>query len=284
MDISSNAAETRVNNNLHGRCHTAFRSSLMKVRPLAILDGVKWATLLTDNLVPGIELEDFQADFAAGAGRELTGKMRAPFSSSALVVNTFARWRHNPDTLHLAGITGFRSLEFEVKCFSGLRGTPPHLDLVAKMEDTVVAVESKCLEYLAPKQPQFRTAYDSIVDSRSSSSWFKLIEELRRAHPYRWLDVAQLIKHYLGLCHSFPDQKVKLLYLYWEPRNWKDFPVFSEHRAEIAKFSERVDGDDYVTFESQSYSSLWDSWVKLVEPDWIPDHMRALRDRYSVTI
>jgi hypothetical protein len=160
----------------------------------------------------------------------------------------------------------------------------PHLDLIATTEDIVVAVESKCLEYLAPKQPKFRIAYDSIVDGRSNSSWFKLIEELRRAPAYSWLDVAQLIKHYLGLCHSYPDRKVKLLYLYWEPRNWKDFPVFTQHRAEIAKFSERLGGDTHVTFESQSYSSLWDTWEELVEPDWIPELIRALRDRYSVTI
>jgi hypothetical protein len=43
------------------------------------------------NLLPGIGLDDIEAEFAADAGAELESKMLAPWSSSALAVNSFAR-------------------------------------------------------------------------------------------------------------------------------------------------------------------------------------------------
>ena len=60
---------------------------------------------------------------------------------------------------------------------------------------------------------------------------------------YAWLDAAQLVKHAFGLAHTFFTQPVTLLYLYWEPSNATEFPMFGEHRAEIARFAAAVEGD-----------------------------------------
>ena len=49
---------------------------------------------------------------------------------------------------------------------------------------------------------------------------------------YRYLDAAQLVKHSLGLMRGCP--QAMLVYLYWEPRNWREFREFREHREEIA--------------------------------------------------
>ena len=76
---------------------------------------------------------------------------------------------------------------------------------------------------------------------------------------YRWLDAAQLIKHALGLIYCYPDRPVTLLYLYWEPLNAVDHPLFKEHLDETAAFTEQIDGCD-LTFEAMTYNDLWSSW------------------------
>jgi hypothetical protein len=58
-------------------------------------------------------------------------RLRSPHSATALTVNSFLRWQDATDQLPLAGWTGFDAVQFEVRCPTGLRGTPPHLDLLA---------------------------------------------------------------------------------------------------------------------------------------------------------
>lgn len=214
------------------------KSSLLKAtvcaNPCAQINAAGYVQRLEENLIEGVSRELFETDFSAGAGRELGAKMRASHSSAALVVNSFAPWRMNPKTLLLADATGFDSLRFEVPFPTCLLGTSPHLDLVAFGSEPV-AVESKCIEYLTPKRPEFSPAYDTIADARRDSAWFKLIEKLRSApFEFQFLDVAQLVKHSLGLMKSATLKDITLLYLYWEPSNHADFPEFQVHRQEIA--------------------------------------------------
>lgn len=71
--------------------------------------------------------------FERGAGSELTGRMRALHSSSALAVNFFDYWTHRDKVplLSALGVDGKNadSLEFEARFPTGLGGTPPHLDV-----------------------------------------------------------------------------------------------------------------------------------------------------------
>jgi hypothetical protein len=194
------------------RAKTRLLEAAIRANPRAQFDAAGYALRLEDNLVDGVSKELFEADYRAGAGRELDGKMRAAHSSAALVVNTFARWRKSPSTLLLANVSGFNSLRFEVVFPTGLGGTPPHLDLVA-YGPAPIAVESKCLEYLTPKTPVFSRSYDTITDSRRDSPWFGLIDLLRRdPGRYRYLDAAQLVKHALGLMRAPFIEDVTLLY------------------------------------------------------------------------
>ncbi|MBL0158267.1 MAG: hypothetical protein IPP47_14360 [Bryobacterales bacterium] len=147
--------------------------------PRGQFDAAGYALSLDDNLICGVSRELFEADFREGAGHELEVKMRATHSSAALVVNAFAPWTKNPSKLLLADVTGFNSIRFEGVFPTGLGGTPPHLDLVA-YGPKPIAVESKCLEYLTPKNPVFSRSYDTIIDSRRDSPWFGLIDLLRR--------------------------------------------------------------------------------------------------------
>jgi hypothetical protein len=87
--------------------------------------------------------------------------MHAAYSSAMLAVNSFAHWRNSKQDLgllQLGGASNFTDLQFERKLATGLRGTPPHLDVLAEGSQNVVAVESKCTEYLSEHVPRLRTS------------------------------------------------------------------------------------------------------------------------------
>jgi hypothetical protein len=84
----------------------------------------------------------------------------------------------------------------------------------------------------------FQPSYEESQEPRSAL-WFA---EMMRLRGYAWLDAAQLIKHAFGLARTFHDRRTTLLYLFWEPVNASDFSLFTEHRAEITDFSNRVAG------------------------------------------
>jgi hypothetical protein len=103
------------------------------------------------NLMPGLPIGAIGDDLGSGAGCELDGKLRAAHSSAALAVNSFGPWREEASNLRIGRVTGFKTIGFETVCLTGLRGTPPHLDLLAD-GDSPVAIESKCTEWMTPKE------------------------------------------------------------------------------------------------------------------------------------
>lgn len=238
------------------------------------------------NLIEGVLLQDVEADLLQGNGNELAGKFRAAHSSTALAVNTFARFKREPSSLSLFGLNGYTGLQFERKCphWDGAL-SPPNLDVVIEGADRVVAIESKCTEPFSPKVADFSATYDTrINDRRREGTWFrqmKLLIESPKA--YRSLDAAQLVKHAFGLAHTFKDRRTTLLYLYWEPQDASNFDFFAEHRAEIDRFSRDVDGDE-IGFQAMSYPDLWSEWSRLGTPDWMRSHVHRLSERYSVSI
>ncbi|MCA9054385.1 MAG: hypothetical protein KDA75_11140, partial [Planctomycetaceae bacterium] len=82
-----------------------------------------------DNLIHGVCLREFEGDYLTGAGNELRTKFCAVHSSAALVANTFGPFRLRPDRVCIDGLGGFSTLQFEWQCPTGLRGTPPNLDV-----------------------------------------------------------------------------------------------------------------------------------------------------------
>jgi hypothetical protein len=232
-----------------------------------------------------VTLTDFEADLRQGDGNELEGKFRAAHSSCALAVNTFAPFKSNPAALPLPVGTGFTSLRFERKCPHGLRGKSPNLDVLAECPSGVVAIESKCLEPLELHEAEFSPAYAAgIVDERRQTGWFREMLRLSdKPDDYRWLDAAQLVKHAFGLAHTFKQGPVTLLYLFWEPSNPEEFPIFAEHRTEIARFAASIAGGT-PAFIAMSYPELWNSWSARTRPEWIRSHVIRLKVRYGVNV
>ena len=265
---------------VHVRAVQALKEALVGVSGRDALGPDGYTATLKANLLYPMSPKT-QADFAAGARRELDRSMRAPHSSSALAANTFERWRAHPQHLELAGVRSFQMIAFEKKYPTGLRGTPPHLDLVAEATEAVVAVESKCLEYLKPKTPYFAPSYQTLADEYGTRSWFCYVAEGEMSSLH--LNVAQLVKHWLGLCRAHPDRRVTLLYVYWEPENWQQVPECRRHRCEIRDFADRVAGDA-VRFAALSYPDLWAHWEQRSATPWVTAHVTCLRQRYAVAI
>ncbi|MEI8016386.1 MAG: hypothetical protein WCH20_16310 [Nitrospira sp.] len=285
------------------RAKRALRQAFWSCRgapPPSTSDGhyIDYAESVEANLIQGVPFAQCREDYVLGKGSELIGrngqppKMAAMFSSSALVVNTFGPWRNDPLTLTLKAHQTLQSLKFEASCPNGLqqfspRATNPHLDVLLQSQDNVLGIESKCLEYLSLKEASFSNTYAKISDERNQSLWFQYIAVLREAsHLYRHLDVAQLIKHALGLSYTYAGKQQnppEILYLFWEPTNWKNFDEFKRHRDEIEQFSTAVRGDS-LRFAALSYSELWEDWERRLSPDWLPQHVKNLLERYAVEI
>jgi hypothetical protein len=270
---------------LYPELKRALLGGLRTIVPSAQLDEDEYVVDVADNLLPGITAAEIKTEFGAGAGNELKTKMRAPWSSSALAVNSFARWRHGSG-LRLAGGSGFSPpLMFEAKCPNGVSTIPPHLDVLLERGDMVVGVESKCCEpFRGSRHRDVSPSYLKLRDQRdprSETRWFVVLDHTPE---FYLLDAYQLVKHYLGLANHHRGRPLMLVYLYWEPLN-AEHEVFTQHRAEIARFAELVDGDSSCSFAAISYRDHWDELEGLPEsPIWLDQHLKNLRMRYLVEV
>ena len=158
-------------------------------------------------------------------------------------MNAFGYFIQAKERLKVPGLADLQFDGFERLFPTGLSGTPPHLDALAHNDETVLAIESKCLEYFSPKAAKFKPKYfEGIVDYRRDGPWFAEMRRLsEQPRSYACLDAAQLTKHAFGLAWTVPTHAT-LLYVFWEPDDADRHPMFAQHRAEIAAFSRRVEG------------------------------------------
>ncbi len=240
------------------------------------------------NLIDNVSIDDCWDDLVQGDGNELVdspsgpAKFCAAHSSSALAVNVFSPFRRAPSTLSLNGLCGFGEAQFERKCPTGLRGTSPNLDFLALGDDLVVGVESKFLELLRPKPAVFSSAYEQVI-AQAGEGWQHAFTILsNEPKHFELLDAAQLVKHSLGLLHTFRNsvERIVLLYLYWEPSNADELAEYIQHRQELVEFSRLVAGDK-VDFVYLSYPELWDQWEDEASWTGMPAHLDSLRERYA---
>ena len=212
-------------------------------------------------------------------------RLRSAQSAAALAVNSFLPWQRAQDELPLAGWIGFDAIQFEVRCPTGLRGTPPHLDLLALRGGTAVAVTVRCTEYLTRRKAAVASSYDRLLaESPGLEPWVGQLEQLRaRPAVFRHVDVGSLIKNALALGRTFPDRSATLLYLYWEPIDAEQFEDFLRHRSELERLTDML-GGARVAFASQNFASLWQEWSERTSPSWLAGHVERLRARYDVRI
>ena len=154
--------------------------------------------------------------------------------------------------------------------------TPPHLDVLAEGKE-IVAIESKCTEWISQKRASFVDSYKLLGQRWHESPWTDLMQvATERPDRYLHLDVAQLTKHAFGLMHSFPNRHITLVYLFWEPVNASSWTESGVHRNEIAMYLDAVKGGA-VEAVAVSYPELWTTGIFSA----LPTRLRAyLQSRY----
>ena len=245
-------------------------------------DDSNMCRAVAHNLFESMDLGT-AAEFGDGAGSELgtsdaPGSMASLRSSSALAVNVFDPWR-GADIASLAPLFAAdrysNRLRFEVQFPTGLRGIPPHLDVVIdKPGNTPLAIESKFTEIYSPAHNDFRDSY-----FKKPGLWdgFGHVHELALgiadgSTPFEYLGAAQLIKHALGLKNAYGPMGFRLLYLYFE---WPS-EIADVHGAEVDRFAEIAQQD--LEFAPMTYQELFERLETVEEPR--PGYMPYLSDRY----
>lgn len=254
--------------------------SWAKKQGVAMTDSDHTATVNDNLLVPLAHAST--REFMEGAGNELLASdgpadMQALRSSSALCVNTFDPWRNESLEPVLAALSApdGASLCFEAKFKTGLKGTPPHLDVAfpGSDEGQVTAIEAKFLEPFGRPTNTFRDSY-----FKRDDIW-EALPHLRvhaasiqgRETSYERLGAAQLIKHSLGLNRQCGTDGFALIYLFFDA----DDRACRQHRDEIEKFAEVATRD--FDFRSLSYRELWDD---LGDTEPAAGYSDYLYDRY----
>lgn len=229
-----------------------------------------------------------EKDFHGGAGCELEdrvdepAKMRALFSSSALVCNVFDYWRNidfGSIGRSLAIESALSEIRFEAQLSSGLPGTPPTLDLLLVAgAELAFGVECKFTE------PYYQRGHQRIpfVDTyfRGKPGLWELLglpkcqetaaRLYRRDVKFEHLDAAQLLKHSLGLRRKFKDGQLILV--------WFNFRSVEAQTlsTEIRHFSELV--DPCLGFRAVTWQEVFQHLAN--EPLADGRHVEYLRSRY----
>jgi hypothetical protein len=247
------------------------------------------APSLNDNLFIPMD-SDVRAQFDGGSGGETgstkrPGKMHSLRSSSALAYNFFAPWRGS-DLAPLAAALRQRidepPISFERQFPHGLLkanrapSTPPNID-VAIGGLRPLAIESKFTEpydgqkATKPLDPKYfageRRRWEEVGLPRCQA----IAQSIGTQLHFQRLDVAQLLKHLLGLAYT-TKATPRLLCLWFD----SGCEVAQIHREELRKFSELL--DDSVEFAALTYQEAFAVLLQGAEP-W-PGHFQYLSDRY----
>jgi hypothetical protein len=236
----------------------------------------------SENLIDGIDLDLFQSDLMQGSGNELKSKFNAIYSSSALAVNNFAIVKKLLKDFKFLNYSDFNNAQFERQFKTGLGGTPPNLDFTIENNETIIAFESKFLEPLDKKYAKFTESYKKENLNYLDDFWFSLINKYHNVSTY--LDVAQLIKHSIGLINHkrlFPHiKKLILVYIYWTPDNFVEFAEYKQHQKELTVFEKDIENSNDLEFISLTYYQFWNLYDKSI----FKEHFDKMKNRYKIEI
>ena len=221
----------------------------------------------TDNLVcPFDNWMGIKEEIGKGQGSELKtniyGKVKfcAVHSSTALCVNNFAPFKQNKENFSFLNYTGFTEATFEKKLPTGI--SVPNLDFYLESNNIIIGIESKFIEILNKKLPN--TNLDKYQNRKEMNYLPKTFSETIQYYidckNLLFLDVAQLIKHSIGLINQGRRMKLEpiLVYIYWQPNNWQNFDVYHKHLEEINEFKERI--ERHISFIPISYLEFWERY------------------------
>jgi hypothetical protein len=231
---------------------------------------VDWRLGLVDGIDP---------DSLTGRLQAMCPRLTRPECAMALALNSFLPWREQLAMLRLAGSTGFSELHFATRCPTGVRGTPPVVDMVAAGPEGVVGIAVRVFDYLAPRRSGMSAGYRSLQVVDGMTGWVQL---LRDGAGFDHVDVVGLAKIAIGLSRIFQRRPVRLLYLFLEPHEPAG-TVFAAHRAELARLGDLV-VDGAVSFSAGSLHELWQDWCAEDTPAAVRAIAAELANRYGVVM
>ena len=204
------------------------------------VDDQGYASRPEDNLIRSVRLDQFETDLRSGASKELDGKFITVHSSTALAIHAFAIFKAAAADFTCCGHSGFSKINFAQVCRTGIRGgTHPHLEAWLKNDGEIVAVESKFTEYFEKTQAHYSDAYKRTRFPHAEDCAWSFLEQSKSGDK-QTLDVAQLLKHYLGLTRNrsrYKSSSIKLLYLFSERTNARNVDACVHHRNELANLA-----------------------------------------------
>lgn len=240
-----------------------------------------------DNLYKTLDNWDIiKYEIGKGQGSELTvdknGRMKfcALHSSSALCINNFAIFKQNPTNISFLDYTDFTEAVFEKKLSTGI--STPNLDFYLENSKTIIGIESKFTEYLTSKIDHTKENLSKYFMREELSFLPRLFESLILNYincpDKMFLNVAQLLKHSIGLIKNKGNKEAVLVYIYWKPKSWNQNgeyqKIYAQHKCEIEEFSKRI--NKFLTFKCLTYSEFWNDNDKKNKEDI--DKIKAIYD------
>lgn len=211
-------------------------------------------------------------------------RLAQPDTGPSLALNSFLPWLDHVDQLRLGGESNFNEVHFDTRCPTGVRGTPPQLELIALGPDSIAAVTARSTEYLQRRRARLAAAYDDLEVPQSLGAWHGVLRNLQtKPGSDRYVDSATLLKFAIGLARTFPRHRIALVYLFLEPTDAADLAPFAAHRAEVRSLVERSRGTA-VQLHAMSFGELWDDWTQPGNPEPVRQAAARLKRRYSVTL
>ena len=210
--------------------------------------------------------------------------LQRPDSCMALAATSFLPWAPHPDRLALCGLEDFTEIHFDGRCPTGVRGTPPHIEVLASGPSGVVGVTVRVFDYLIQRRTRPSPAYRSLELPARMVPWAALLPEADSdQRVFRHVDILTLAKLALGLGRIFAHRPTRLLYLYLEPARSSQLAPFAAHRQELARL---VDGtrDSAVPLTAVSFRELWAGWRRGRAPQSVRAATAELRRRYAVAM
>lgn len=231
------------------------------------------------GLAPGIEPE-----LLDGRVFDLRARLVRPDSAAALTLNSFLPWLRQMERLKLADIEGFRELHFDARCPTGVRGTPPHIELMASGPAGVVGASIRTFDYLARRQSKLSPAYATLEVPPALAPWAELMRAVAdRAQRFQYVDAPALAKLAIGMGRIFVGRPIRLLYVFLEPVGAAGALPFLEHRRELARLTAWAEGSA-VRLVACSFHELWGAWQRGGLPPGLREIVAELEQRYSVAL
>lgn len=224
------------------------------------------------DFLPELPEDLILAALERAPGNELkSGKFDSAESSSALAANAFGWFLKRPELFPVlpGGLGQARDVMIEAEMrFPWAGGKHPWLDAAIVTDRYLIGVESKRYEPFRPaKANSFAESYDRKVWGENMEGYTRL----RRTHAngarrFTCLDDVQLVKHAYGLRTEAQRRGLRpvLMYLYAEPAVWANGKTVGQdkiaaHRADIALFSQSVEGDE-VAFAPMPWRDMLALW------------------------